>query len=490
MVEHVEQQARALGQGAELGLETDQAARRDFIVQPHAPAAVRLHVLQLALAHAQAIHHAALVHFLDVHHQLLDRLHLLAVDFLDDDFRARHGQLVAFAAHVLDQHRQVQLAAAGDQELVGVGAFLDLQRHVVQRLALEPLADLARGDELAAALVLVAGERRIVDLEGHADGRLVDGQRLQRLGRVELAHRVGNAEAFHAGNRDDVAGFGLGHLAPLQAHEAEHLQHFAGALLAVAIHHRNLLVGLDLAALDAADADQADVAVVVELADAHLERAVRIDFRRLHVLHDRFVQRRHVAFARGAFKAGVAVQGGGVDHRKVELLVGRAEAVEQVEGLVQHPVGAGAGAVDLVDHHDRLEAHVERLLRHEAGLRHRAVHRVDQDQHRIDHRQHALDLATEVGMARGVDDVDAVAVPGDRGVLGQDGDAALLLLVVGVHHALGQHGAFGERAGLLEQAIDERGLAVIDVGDDGDIAQFFDGHGIDSGGAQAVAQVS
>ncbi len=99
-------------------------------------------------------------------------------------------------------------------------------------------------------------------------------------------------------------------------------------------------------------------------------------------------------------EAGVAVQRGGVDDREVELFVGRAEAVEQVERLVQHPVRARAGAIDLVDHDDRLEAHLERLLGHEARLRHRAVHRIDEDQHRVDHRQHALDLAAEVGVAR------------------------------------------------------------------------------------------
>src|SRR5690606_39348265 len=91
--------------------------------------------------------------------------------------------------------------------------------------------------------------------------------------------------------------------------------------------------------------------------------------------------------------------------------------------------------------------------------------------------QHALDLAAEVRVSGRVDDVDAVALPGDGGVLGQDRDATFLFLVVAVHHALGEHGALGERAGLLEQAIDEGGLAVVDVGDDGDVAQAFDGHG-------------
>src|SRR5690606_30471595 len=71
----------------------------------------------------------------------------------------------------------------------------------------------------------------------------------------------------------------------------------------------------------------------------------------------------------------------------------------------------------------------------------------------------------------------AVVAPGDGGVLGQDGAPAFLLLIVAVHHALGEDGAFVQGARLLEQLVDEGGLAVVDVGDDGDIAQALDGHG-------------
>jgi len=45
-----------------------------------------------------------------------------------------------------------------------------------------------------------------------------------------------------------------------------------------------------------------------------------------------------------------------------------------------------------------------------------------------------------------------------------DGDAALALEVHGVEDLL-VHFALGERAGHFEQAIGERGLAVVDVGD-------------------------
>ena len=145
---------------------------------------------------------------------------------------------------------------------------------------------------------------------------------------------------------------------------------------------------------------------------------------------------------------------------------------------LQHPVGIGVGAVDLVEAEDRAQAHLQRLGQHELGLGHDAFFGVDQEDAAVHHAQDALDLAAEVGVAGGVDDVDAglarLAVPEHRGALGQDGDAALALLVVGVHGALGRRLVGAEDAGLGEQLVDERGLAVVDVGDDGDVAQ---GHG-------------
>ena len=174
-----------------------------------------------------------------------------------------------------------------------------------------------------------------------------------------------------------------------------------------------------------------------------------------------------------------AVERRRVDHREVELLVGRAELVEQVERLVDDPLRPRAGAVDLVDDDDRLQALLQRLHRDEARLRHRAFDRVDQQQHAVDHAQHALDFAAEVGVARRVDDVDVHVAVIDRAVLGEDRDAALALEVVAVHHPLADVLVLGERARLHQQLVDERGLAVVDVGDDGDVAEVLArrGHG-------------
>ena len=62
---------------------------------------------------------------------------------------------------------------------------------------------------------------------------------------------------------------------------------------------------------------------------------------------------------------------------------------------------AGVGAVGLVDQEDDGQLRLERLAQHEAGLRQRALARVDEQHDAVDHRQAALDLAAEVGVARG-----------------------------------------------------------------------------------------
>ena len=87
----------------------------------------------------------------------------------------------------------------------------------------------------------------------------------------------------------------------------------------------------------------------------------------------------------------------------------------------------------------------------------------------------ALDLAAEIGVPWRIDDIDAGAVPDDRGDLGEDGDAALALEIVGIHSTLGHPLVLAEGARLLEQAVDEGRLPMVDMGNDGDIAKV---HGI------------
>jgi hypothetical protein len=68
-----------------------------------------------------------------------------------------------------------------------------------------------------------------------------------------------------------------------------------------------------------------------------------------------------------------------------------------------------------------------------------------------------------------VDNVDLRPFPTDGGVLRQDGDAALPLERIRVHHSFLNDLILAKGAGLPQHFIDERRLAVIDVRNDSNV---------------------
>jgi hypothetical protein len=192
--------------------------------------------------------------------------------------------------------------------------------------------------------------------------------------------------------------------------------------------------------------------------------------RRRHLLDDHVEERRQVLALVGELADGEALAARGVDDGEVELVVAGAQRHEQIEHRVHDLLGLDAGPIDLVDHDQGRQAHLEGLLGDEPGLGHRPLVGVDDQEHGVDHAEHALDLTAEVGVAGRVDQVDPHALPGHRGALRQDRDAALALEIVRVHGPLGDDLPGAEGAGAPEQPVDQGGLAVVDVGDDGDVA--------------------
>ena len=110
---------------------------------------------------------------------------------------------------------------------------------------------------------------------------------------------------------------------------------------------------------------------------------------------------------------------------------------------------------------------------HEAGLGLGALVGIHDEQGAVGHVEHALHLAAEVGMARRVDDVDLHALVVDGNVLGKDGNAALAFLVVGVQHALFHLLIVAEHVRRPQQAVHQGGLAVVNMGDDGNVADVL-----------------
>ncbi len=152
------------------------------------------------------------------------------------------------------------------------------------------------------------------------------------------------------------------------------------------------------------------------------------------------------------------------------MFVASTQLVEQFKRLIHDPFGTCTWTIHLIHHNDRLQAQRQRLAGNETRLRHWAVNRIDQQQHAIDHRQHSLHFTAKIRMAWGIDDIDVSAVVLNRAVFGQNRDAALFFQVIGIHDAGIDLLVFAEGAGLTQQLIDERGFAVINVGDNGDVA--------------------
>src|SRR5690606_39369604 len=172
------------------------------------------------------------------------------------------------------------------------------------------------------------------------------------------------------------------------------------------------------AAGNAPDTDNTDIAAVIQRRDLHLEGTVQINHRRLDLVDDHLEQGSHVFFELIQAQPGNSVQCRGIHHREIELLFCCTQTVEQVKHLINNPLGTCTGTVDLVDHHNRVEALLEGLLGDEAGLRHGSAYGVHDQQHGIHHRQNPLYLTAEVGVSGGVHDVDAVSVPLHRRAFG------------------------------------------------------------------------
>src|ERR1039458_4961371 len=64
----------------------------------------------------------------------------------------------------------------------------------------------------------------------------------------------------------------------------------------------------------------------------------------------------------------------------------------------------------------------------------------------------------------------SVVLRSDARDFGQKGDAALALQYVGIHHALDMHFVLAENPALVQHGVHQRGLAMIHMGNDGDVA--------------------
>ena len=157
--------------------------------------------------------------------------------------------------------------------------------------------------------------------------------------------------------------------------------------------------------------------------------------------------------------------------RHAQHVIGR--TADEAGELVRVLVGVGGGKVDLVEDRDDGEVVLEREVEVGEGLRLDALCCVDEQDRTLTRRQRPGHLVGEVDVAGGVDHVErvglAVELPGHAHGLTLDGDAALALDVHAIE-VLGAHVAVADDSGHLQHAVGQGRFAVVDVGDDAEVA--------------------
>ncbi len=275
--------------------------------------------------------------------------------------------------------------------------------------------------------------------DGIADGDVVDG------------FDVGDDKADLAGGEGIDGGGAGGEFAEVGDVEEGVLAHHADAL------------GFDEGAVDDADVDDdAAVVVVLGVEDEGLEGGVGGAFGGREAGDDGFEE----------FVDAEAGFGGDVD------------AVEGVDAedlfhFLSDGFGLGGGEIDLVDDGDDGEVGVDGGESVGDGLGLDALRGVAEEQGAFAGLEGLGDLVMEIDVAGGVDEVEHVFGAAE-GVLdgyggGLDGDAAFAF-EVHIVEELGFHFALGDGAGAFEEAVGEGGLAVVDVGDDAEVADVGVGH--------------
>ena len=120
-----------------------------------------------------------------------------------------------------------------------------------------------------------------------------------------------------------------------------------------------------------------------------------------------------------------------------------------------------------------MQIQLKRFLQHKAGLGHCALKGIHQEDHAVHHFEDPFHFSAEVRMARRIYDIDLDSFVMDCRILGQDGDSALSFDIVGIHHTLHDFLIFTKDAALPQKLVHQRGLAMVNMGNNGNIPDVF-----------------
>ncbi len=339
--------------------------------------------------------------------------------------------------------------ATTEAEAESVGAFRGvLQRRIVERQLLQGFTEVfevvgAHWEQAGVNLRLDAFEtRQHVNIRGGVQGQGVTDRRTVNV------LDTGDDEANFTGLQ--VSGSGV---LGVEHADAVHQVDLAGGF------NQDLVALLHPAVAHTYQGNNPQVVVEPGVDDQRLQRIFVVAGRRRNGLDQAF---EHFIDAQAGL--GAALDGvGGIN-------------ADDLFDFFFNTVRIGLGQVDLVQYRHDLKALLDRRVAVGNGLGFNALAGVNHQQGAFTCRQRAADFVSEVNVAGGVNEVQLVLDTVFGGVVqgnavGLDGDPAFTLKVHGVQD-LGFHFTLGKAAAHLDESIGQRRLAMVNVGDDGEIADM------------------
>jgi len=469
-LEYMVHNAGASGGGEQFISEADEAAGGDGEFHLHVSGQF-FHGNHFRSSRSKAFHNGAhefLGHF---NGQSFQRFALLAVDNFVNNLGFGNFQFKTFTAHSFDKHGEMKFAAAGNLECIGGVRVFYAKGHIGFDFFIKTGTDVAGGDEVP----FLACKGALVDMEHHGQCRFIDVDGRKGFGICCISYGFADVDILEACHGDNVAGLSFLHGSPFHSLPGEEGANMVAADFgAVGNGYRHAL--FSGAPGETANGYLAQVIVRFQCGHHNLQAAVGIHVRAGAVFQDGIKEGSQVLAFIVHMELGNAVSGGAVNQWEIQLVVICFQFDEEVQNFAFHVGNTLVRTVDFVDDNDRFQLMFQCLSQHVLGLGHRAFVSVYQEQYAVHHVQDTFHFAAEVSMPWGVDNVDFDTVVHDRGVLCQNGNASFPFQRVGVHDTFCHLLVVPENMTLFQHGIDKSRLAMVDMGDNGNVADIFSFH--------------
>ena len=370
----------------------------------------------------------------------------------------------------------MHLTSSRNLELIGGITVFNAQRNVLKEFLVKSVAELTRGNEFT----FLACKGAVIYSKGHFKRRLAYLYKFERLGSVKAGYRIAYSDIFSAREADYISHFCVFNGNAYKTVYLEQSDYLCslGRSACVIVAYIRFLICADRAALDSSYTYSSNVLVVVDRGNEELKLTVFITLGSGNIFHYLIKEGKKICSRYVGILGSSSRSARAVEHRAVELLVGCVKVDEKLKYLILDLAKTGIGFVYLIYNYNNSVVKLKSSLEHEACLGHRTLCRVNEQNNSVYHLKYALYLAAEVCVSWGVDNIYLGVLIVNSGVLGENGNSSLFFKVARVHYSCNSFLIFTVDAALLKHFVDERSLAVVDVGNYCYVSQIVTDHRI------------